>query len=296
MNNLAISLKKFFTNKNTVTILGVVAILVILFFMYTKTIDDKIKEVSVPVAAKTINPQTEITTEDVTTIQIASAAKPDDSKIATNEGEIIGKYTGVGVTVPEGSMFYKDLIVEKEELPGNWIRQLQIDEATQKMPIPYQLETDVEKTYGNSIQPGDYIDIYIKTIDEKNQLIFGKMIENLKVESVTDGEGNEVFRSQTDIGEPAHLNFGLSEDFFDVFKKAEYITGIDLEIIVVPHGGMPTEEKLATRVTAEALRGIIINRAAKVEQDPVETTTNNAGTDSTTTTDGNTETVETVNP
>ena len=39
MNNLFISLKKFFTNKNTVTIIGVVAILIILYFMYTKTIE-----------------------------------------------------------------------------------------------------------------------------------------------------------------------------------------------------------------------------------------------------------------
>ena len=277
MNNLSISLKKFVTNKNTVTIIGVLAILIILYFMYTKTIDDKIKEVNVPVAARTINPQTEITAEDVADIQIASAAKPDDSKIETVKTNIIGKYTGVGATIPEGSMFYKSMIVEKEELPGNWIKTLP------EGLIPYQFPVDTDKTYGNSILPGDYVDLYVKTVNEKNELIFGKMIENAQVVSVTDSEGKDVFRSQTDIGQPSYLNFGLTNDYFDVLKKAQYITSQSIELIVVPHGGMVPEEKLEIRVTAQVLRDLITKLAVEVQQDQVQTpanNTNNANGDS----------------
>ena len=277
MNNLSISLKKFVTNKNTVTIIGVLAILIILYFMYTKTIDDKIKEVNVPVAARTINPQTEITAEDVTDIQIASAAKPDDSKIETIKTNIIGKYTGVGSTIPEGSMFYKSMIVEKEELPGNWIKTLA------EGLIPYQFSVSTETTYGNGILPGDYVDIYVKTTNEKNELIFGKMIENAQVVSVTDSEGNDVFKSQSDIGTPAFLNFGLTNDYFDVLKKAQYITSQSIELIVVPHGGMVPEEKLEIRVTAQVLRDLITKLAVEVQQDQVQTpanNTNNANGDS----------------
>ena len=134
MNNLAISLKKFFTNKNTVTIIGVIVILVILYFLYTNTVDKATEMIQVPVASRTINPQTQITAEDVTYIEVANAAKPD--KVLMNDGDIIGKYTGVGATIPEGSMFYSDVIVVKEDLPGNWLTLLEKD-ALGNLQIPY---------------------------------------------------------------------------------------------------------------------------------------------------------------
>ena len=42
MNNFMRNLKKFFTNKNTVTILGVIAIVAILSFGYTYQINTQI--------------------------------------------------------------------------------------------------------------------------------------------------------------------------------------------------------------------------------------------------------------
>ena len=274
MNNLAISLKKFFTNKNTVTIIGMIAILVILYVLYTKTVNEHIKKITVPVAAKTINPQTQITAEDVTYIEIANAAKPADNVYMTDK-EIVGKYTGVGSTVPEGSMFYKSVIVEKEDLPGNWLTLLEKD-ALGNLQIPYYFSVNTTTTFGNSIQPGDYIDFYVRSYNEKEQLMFGKMLENVKVLAVTDGSGKDVFRSQQDIGSPSFLNFGLSVDNHDVLKKAEYLNGTDIELIAIPHGGAVPEENLVTNVTSDQLKQHILTKAAEVKQD--EITTENANT------------------
>ena len=44
MNNFMISLQKFFKNKNTVTIIGVVAIILILFFGYRYQIKKQVKD------------------------------------------------------------------------------------------------------------------------------------------------------------------------------------------------------------------------------------------------------------
>ncbi len=253
MNGLANSLKKFFTNKNTVTIIGVVAILFILYFLYTKKINDATDEVTVFVAARTINPQTQITNEDVTTIKVAKAARPDG--VILDKNKIVGKYTGVGSTIPEGSMFYDDVIVEKEELPGDWLTLLEKD-ADGNLEIPYYFSVNTTTTFGNSIQPGDYVDFYVKMYDQKqnNKLIFGKLIENVKILAVTESSGKDVFRSQTDIGTPAYLNFGLSRDNYNLFKTIDYANGADITLIVVPHGGAIPEENLEITISQTDLR------------------------------------------
>ena len=46
MNNFMISLKKFFKNKNTVTIIGVVLIIMILFFGYRYQIRKQVKPIT----------------------------------------------------------------------------------------------------------------------------------------------------------------------------------------------------------------------------------------------------------
>lgn len=253
MNGLANSLKKFFTNKNTVTIIGVVAILFILYFLYTKKINDATDEVTVFVAARTINPQTQITNEDVTTIKVAKAARPDG--VILDKNKIVGKYTGVGSTIPEGSMFYDDVIVEKEELPGDWLTLLEKD-ADGNLEIPYYFSVNTTTTFGNSIQPGDYVDFYVKMYDPKqnNKLLFGKLVENVKILAVTESSGKDVFRSQTDIGTPAYLNFGLSRDHYNLFKTIDYVNGLDVTLIVVPHGGAIPEENLEINISTADLR------------------------------------------
>jgi hypothetical protein len=58
MNNLLFNIKKFLANKNTVTILGVVAAILILYFGYNYRINQAIKPQRVPYAKITIQPRT----------------------------------------------------------------------------------------------------------------------------------------------------------------------------------------------------------------------------------------------
>ena len=237
MNNLGLSLKKFFTNKNTVTIIGVVAILVILYFMYTKQIKKATNEIDVPVAKETIYPQQEIQEGMVTTIKVAQAAKPKDAILS--KGAIVGKYTGVGVTVPKGSMFYKEFIVDKSQLPGNWLKKLGPQSVNSlELQRPYSFSVNVASTFGNSIQPGDYVDFYLKAYDNNKLIIYGRIFDNVEVLSVTDSSGKDVFRSQNAIGTPAYLNFGFDNETYRIFKYVEYSSG-DLKLEVVPRGGEP---------------------------------------------------------
>ena len=281
MNNLAISLKKFFTNKNTVTIIGVVAILIILYFMYTKTIETQTDKKLVPVAAKEIPAETEITDDMITTVQVANAAMPD--KVEKDSNNIKGKYTCQNSMIPEGSMFYSDALCNYDELPGSWIKSLEPD-ANGVMPIPYSFSVNMTTTYGNSIQPGDYVDFWAKTILETTDnkgtqnkgLIYSKVFENAKVLSVTDAEGKNVFKSKNETGTPAFLNFGLSPDHYRFFKYMENVEEQAVTIIVVPHGGSAAPEGSAV-VSATHFRALVesfVSPTYKV--DIPETTTSNA--------------------
>ena len=230
MNNFVISAKRFITNKNTVTIIGVIIILIILYYGYQSTINNK-----VPTAAKLIGPQEEITVEDIKWIEVPSISKP--SNVVLNESQIVGKYTAINATIPEGSMFYADVLVEKDELPGTWLDKLRIDPETGKVDIPYYIPVNIVTTFGNSIQPDDYVDFYMKAQSEDGSLMFGKLIENVQILAVKDSSGEDVFTSVDSDATPAYIYFGLEGELHLLLRKAIYLSKIGVEIVVVPHGG-----------------------------------------------------------
>ena len=63
MNNLSNSVKKFVSNKNTVTILGLVLAVIVLYTAYNFRINQKVQLKRVPYAKQTIQPKTEITSD-----------------------------------------------------------------------------------------------------------------------------------------------------------------------------------------------------------------------------------------
>ncbi len=73
MKNFSESAKRFFKNKNVVTILGIIIILVILYMAYTKQINDQVSPVIVPVAKETIQPRTEITSDMIEMVEMPNS-------------------------------------------------------------------------------------------------------------------------------------------------------------------------------------------------------------------------------
>ena len=71
MNGLMNSLKRFVSNKNTVTILGVILVLVLLYWGYSSQVSSSVQPVQVPVAARTIQPRTQITADMISVIEIS---------------------------------------------------------------------------------------------------------------------------------------------------------------------------------------------------------------------------------
>ena len=227
MNNFMMSMKRFFSNKNVVTIIGVVIVLGLLYWEYNSKITKAVNPIRVPVAASDLLPQQEITSSDLKWIDVPSVSK--DAKALTNSSSIVGKYVGVNSMIPEGSMFYASAIVNKEDLPGSWLTLIDEEE------IPFYFRVDLVSTYANSIEPNDYVDLWMKAEDEEGLVMFGKLMENIKIVAVKDSSGEDVFKSSNETGEPAFLYCGLESDYFVMLTKAPYIDGV--ELAVVPHGG-----------------------------------------------------------
>ncbi len=259
MNSILVSLKKFITNKNVVTVIGVIAILALLYWGYNSTIDAQLKPVSVPVATQTIQPRTLITDDLVTYIEVPLTSISDN--VIKNSTFVVGKYTDVNTVVPQGSMFYTDVLVDKEELPDSAFSAVKDGER------PYSLSVDVASTYGNSIFPGNIIDVYMKAVNEDGLIMVGRLLAKVDVLAVKDSSGNNVFEDSSANRTPDSLLFGVPEDVFILLKKTEYLTSKGVELFPVPYGGtVPIEGDLT--VDREELVDFIESNTVTFSEDP----------------------------
>lgn len=236
MGNLSIGLKKFLSNKNTVTILGVVAAVFVLYFGYNSRVNKAITPIKVPYAKETISPGTQITDEMIGEKNVSSETVSDGFAY-TNKSEVVDKYSNADSVIPKGSLFYKRSVVTKEQLP---------DKIIYDYPsgyVLYNLSVSTDSTYGNSIYPGNYIDIYLKAMNaieegEKvtttDKIMVGKLIENVKVLAVLDSAGNNVFANLDEKGTPSMVIFAVPSEYYILLKKAGYLRAYDSELVPVP--------------------------------------------------------------
>lgn len=252
---------KFIKDKNTVTILGALLITSILYFNYNLQIERAISPVKVPVAKVTIDQKTKITRAMFDIIDIAPIMLMDN--VITSQSDILDKYTNYNYIIPKGSLFYEDTGLLVNSLPDSIYSDLS------STLIPFQLEVDLESTYGNSIYPDTYVDIYMKSYDENNVLMVGKLIANAKVLAVKDSLGNNVFDSNLANKIPENLLFAFDNETQKLMRKATYLSNFDVELFPVPITGLTQEQKdnLKTTVSTEHLKAFIENQTVTLAED-----------------------------
>ena len=257
MGNLAIGFKKFMQNKNTVTVVGVILAIVILYIAYTMRIKSSINPITVPYAAQQIPAGTQITENMISTRQVPPSMLEGD--VITNMGEIIDKYSAADVVIPEGSLFYKRAVVEKEQLPANIILQYP------KGYVLYNLSVTTESTYGNSVYPGNYTDIYLKAVNKltddqiaqgasgADRIMLGKLLSNIEVLAVKASDGSPVFQNIDEGKSPAMVVFAVPEEYYILLKKAEFMRSFDTTLILVPTNESLKDEPADLEVSSEDL-------------------------------------------
>ena len=266
MGNLVTSFKKFLQNKNTVTVIGVILAIIVLYFAYTMRINSAINPVSVPYAATQIKAGTQITESMISTREVPPAMLEGD--VILNVGEIIDKYAAADTVIPEGSLFYKRAVVEKEQLPGNIILDYP------KNYVLYNLPVDTNSTYGNSVFPGNYIDIWLKAVNkvsedqinagnrDADKIMYGKLLSNVQVLAVKDASGQPVFQNIDENRTPSMVVFALPQEYYVLLSKASYMRTYDTVIELVPTNEGNKDEPGDLELSSEDLKEWINNHTA----------------------------------
>ena len=249
---------KFLKNKNTVTILGVLACLVILYAGYTMRINKKTALVDVYYAKETIQPKTLITEDMVAKMSVpASFIKGTYYK---NYQDIVGKYSNYNTMIASGSIFYSDLLVEESNLPDAVLYNVNEGERVVSFSV------DTVSTYGNSIMPGNIVDIYVKLYDDNDKLVYGEFYENIEILGVKDASGKNVFENTEETRTPSYIYFSLPEAKYLLFSSLNYIETNDIEVVLVPNTvKFDAKDPMATEVTSEYLYNFVLDKLEKID-------------------------------
>ncbi|MBQ9853630.1 MAG: hypothetical protein IJO57_01185 [Bacilli bacterium] len=287
MNNFVGSLKKLLTNKNTVTILGTLIGIAVLYFGYSWRINQQVEQISVLVAKETIQPRTRITSSMVETVSIAKvmynkmqgeygsgqSVMRYSSELDTFEN---GAYSNINTLIPKGSTLIKNVnVVDRNSIPSSVL--LKIPEGQ----VPYAFSINYSDTYGNAIMDGMYVNIYMKAIGSDGKTMIGKLLKDVKVLAVLDSSGRDVFENTQENRTPATLIFGVSEDLHLLLRKAHYLSQYSVDLIPVPVVQSVSDEdyKGSIEVTSSYLRSFIEERTINITEDDLPNNTPNVSTE-----------------
>lgn len=253
------SIKRFFKNKNTVTVLGIIAIVAMLWGVYTYQINKQVKPKSVPVAAVTIQPKTQITADMISHVEVPSAYISDNA--ITDESKILSMYSNFNTVIPAGSMFYEETLTTEKALPNYLLKQLKEGEFL----ITYDLQSsNIANTWG--IMPGDKIDLYMRVTSDEGSVMLGKFLENVEVLDVVDSNGNSTYDVSDGSRTADKLVFAAQEDIFLLLLRSNYL---DIELFPVQHGAWIDDADATITMTTQELIDYIKARVVSLSTDPV---------------------------
>ena len=252
------SIVRFLKNKNTVTVLGVLLGMGILVAGYTITVNKHVKPVQVPVASRTIQPRTRITSDMIKYVDVPEAYISENA--IRDESAILNMFSNYNTMIPEGSMFYKETVVTEQSMPNYVLSLLKEGE--------YGVALDIKDSgYGISwgIMPGDKIDLYMRVTSDEGSVMLGKFLENVEIITVTDDQGNNVYEVSDGSRTPAKLVFGVSEDMFLLLLRSNYI---DIDLFPIQHGGWVDDSEATIKMTTQELIDYIKARTVQLSTDP----------------------------
>ena len=90
----------------------------------------------------------------------------------------------------------------------------------------FSLSVSPTSTFGNSIYPGDKIDLYYQNtimVGKESKTFLGPLIEGIEVLAVKESNGSHIFKKSAEQKNAAALIFAVPDDMFSVVKRAFYI-------------------------------------------------------------------------
>ncbi len=263
MGNLFAPLKKFASNKHTVTVIGVLLGVVVIFLGYQWRVNQAISPVNIYFAKRTIPQGDTITADDIGVTQISSTILKNMKNVVQNQDQIEGMMVSFDSKIPLNSYFFQESLIAPEEMPDSLFSNIPDGYTI------YALDINNMTSYGNSIFPNDSIDLYLHTTDSDNEgkVIFGKFIKSIQVLAVKDSSGRNVFRDRDNVGTPSVLLFSVPEDLFLLLTKAKYV---GMDIVAVPRNASYSLNREETVVESEYLKNFILAKTVQIPDENIE--------------------------
>lgn len=266
MGNIINTFKRFLSNKNTVTIIGVMLGLVVLFVGYNYRVNNAIDTQTIPYAKVTIGATTQITQDMIGTTEVLKSLVTSNKSLISSYGSIINQTTPmcvqVGTSIPQGAFFYTEQVAQCNAINNNALRN---------MPDGYRavaLEVNIQSTYGNSLFPNDYIDIYVRMNSAEGKIIYGEFISKLPILDVRDANSKSLFYGNSSNGTPALLLFAVPQDLYLLISKANYVPNVTL--VPVPGNKSYTQAPGETAVKSEYLRNEILRYTQNIPDEVIQ--------------------------
>lgn len=256
--------KKKFMSRELITIIGVLAIVAILYFTYNYQLNKNLEIVSsVPVAKEKIKAGTRITDEQIEYIDVPASTLKTVNAV-TDAQQIIGKYVNYDTIIPAHSLFYSDALSATDNAPNSIFKDLVEQDAA------IMISVDLESTYGNSIMPGDVVDIYVdaQNVTKKGnrEYITGPLVTGAKVLAVLDANGDNVFANHENKLYPAHFVFTLESNIIKLIRKAQKLAGSEYAMTIYPVvDGKTYKGNAATQVNESQIVDLIENATVEIK-------------------------------
>ncbi len=260
---------KLFKNKQIVTIVALIVCFGILVFAYRYRVDKAISAVSVPIATRDLEPRSLIDESCFETRKVAQTMLTDN--VITSTSKLIGdentpaKYVNYNTFIPEGSMFYESQVTTWNHMPDSAWSDLEEGYTIFSLPV------NSNTTYGNSIYPGDKIDIYFSGRSDQKYFI-GPLIKGITVLAVKDTDGKHIFKRSANQKDAQALIFAVKNDMFLFLLRARTLA---TEIIPVPRNEKYTIDPTKGEEKGSEFIRSFIDVNSKVSVDDKETTKSN---------------------
>ena len=265
MGNLLVPFKKFLSNKNTITILGVLVGIVVLYLGYNWRVTKSVQPVLVPLANTTMISGTKITENEIKYASVPKDTIKGMTNLVTDVNQIANKLVQYGSKIPQNGFFFSDNLMTQEEMPNSVFSNIPDGYTI------YRMKVDNDDTYGNSIFPDTAIDLYISTSveDDDGKPVYSRFIKSINVLAVKDAEGQNVFVDKDQPREASLLLFAVPENLFLLLKKCEKL-GIDLEPI--PRNDSYSANPAPTELVSQELQAMVINQTHVVPNECTDLT------------------------
>ena len=243
------AIKKFLTNKTTVTFVGIILGIIVLVVGYFYRVEKSLSTVRVPVAKRTLVATELITADDIEYVKVnPEFLRTVSVYTQSNINSVVNHYVNVGTSIPKGGLFFTDQVVEKKELPNSIFDSIGDDEYI------YQLKVNEQNTNYNSIFPGDTIHLRM-IMNANDKQVNGYLIQNIQVLAVRDASGNNIFDG-VQPGSSAWLLFVVNKEMFETLEMAEFIGGITIVPDAENNLDIDPSEKGETKMNEELARFI----------------------------------------